>query len=569
MGMRITNKMMTSNTNTNINNNKISVDRLNTQVSTQKKISRPSEDPVIAIRALRLRSSLNEITQYYEKNIPDAKSWLEVTESALKTTQGALEDMYEYCVQGSSDDLKATDRAKVLANLKELKAQVYSAGNADYAGRTVFTGYRTGESLTYEKDTAQKFTITEGFNAKDIDTIQYVSGKVEIDASNIPVTAPATPVDNEIHRIRLAYDENDAITVGATPNKIQYKTVPTGTTTVTKNGTGFNISVGGVNYGITYNSATDRYTSDVAGSTFVKNEDGTYTLNDGSTTVNLTSTGALKNAYVTNERKVTEKTLSPNPDAAYLPAADEVFYIAETGELVLGTNAYNTLSTLKDIPGTSTIDYKYDKEQWAKGDLRPEHYFNCIDKSETPNITHNYSEQIIEYDVSVNQNLRVNTLASEVYDHDIVRDIDEMINTTQAVIDAEEKVKKLTAMKEDSQYTDAQKTVITTMLEDAEKEQTFLQDKMENLFKSNITESQGYLDQTNLALANCGARGTSLNLTQTRMKEQQASVTELASKNENIDVATAAIDLANAELAYDAALLAAGKISQQTLLNYI
>ena len=92
---------------------------------------------------------------------------------------------------------------------------------------------------------------------------------------------------------------------------------------------------------------------------------------------------------------------------------------------------------------------------------------------------------------------------------------------------------------------------------------------MENLFRSNITNSQEYLDQTNLAIANCGARGTSLTLTATRMKEQQTSVNQLASENENIDVATAAIDLANAELAYDAALLAAGKISQQTLLNYL
>ena len=41
-------------------------------MTSQKKISRPSDDPVIAIRALRLRSSLSQINQYYEKNIPDA-----------------------------------------------------------------------------------------------------------------------------------------------------------------------------------------------------------------------------------------------------------------------------------------------------------------------------------------------------------------------------------------------------------------------------------------------------------------------------------------------------------------
>lgn len=569
MSMRITNKMMTSNTNININNNKVSLDRLNTQVSTQKKISRPSEDPVVAIRALRLRSSLSEISQYYEKNIPDAESWLEVTESALKETVGVITDMYDYCVQGSNDDLTATDRAKVLANLKELKDQVYASGNADYAGRTVFTGYRTGESLTYEKDTAQQFTITEGFNASDIDTIKYVSGKV--DPSNIASTNLA---EHDVYRIRLAYDTNDA----TTPASIKYKTPITGATAA-KNGTGFTIGTGGTTYYITYDADADKYTSKVGGTergTFTKNADGTFTLSDTTATppvtANLTSTGALQNAYTTQEIPVTAVSLSPNPDAAYTTVADGgANYIAETGELILGTGAYATLSGLKDIEGADTIGFTYDKTQWMKGDLRPEHYFNCVDMADPTNpINHVYSDQIIAYDVSVNQSLRVNTLASEVYTHDITRDIDEMINATQAVIDTEDKIKKLKEMQSDALYSsDADQATLTAMLEEAEKERVFLQDKMENLFRSNITNSQGYLDQTNLAKANCGARGTKLELTETRMKEQMTSVNELASENENVDVATSAIELAQAELAYDAALLAAGKISQQTLLNYI
>lgn len=54
--MRITNNMMINNTSMNINNNKINFMFTNTQMSSQKKISRPSDDPVIAIRSLRLRS---------------------------------------------------------------------------------------------------------------------------------------------------------------------------------------------------------------------------------------------------------------------------------------------------------------------------------------------------------------------------------------------------------------------------------------------------------------------------------------------------------------------------------
>ena len=61
---KITNQMMINSSMANIQVNKKQVNTLDTQLSTQKKINKPSEDPIIAIRALRLRASLNEVTQY-------------------------------------------------------------------------------------------------------------------------------------------------------------------------------------------------------------------------------------------------------------------------------------------------------------------------------------------------------------------------------------------------------------------------------------------------------------------------------------------------------------------------
>lgn len=84
---------MQNNNLTNINMNKVLQDRLSTQMSTEKKISKPSDDPVIAIRALRLRGNVTEVTQYYSKNIPDAESWLNVTEGALKNTSSIITNM--------------------------------------------------------------------------------------------------------------------------------------------------------------------------------------------------------------------------------------------------------------------------------------------------------------------------------------------------------------------------------------------------------------------------------------------------------------------------------------------
>lgn len=108
--MRITNQMMVNSTMANIQVNKKQVNTLETQLSTQKKINKPSEDPVIAIRALRLRSSLEQVTQYLNKNIPDADSWLKTTEGAVDEAVSVITDLYAYCEQGATDSYSPSER---------------------------------------------------------------------------------------------------------------------------------------------------------------------------------------------------------------------------------------------------------------------------------------------------------------------------------------------------------------------------------------------------------------------------------------------------------------------------
>lgn len=127
--MRITNSMITQNTKSNINNNKTEYDRKNTIMATGQKISRPSEDPVIAIRALRMNTNLTQLNQYYEKNIPDANAWMEVTETALRQTNEIYSQIKENLTTGASDDNTANDRSKILENLKGLRDQVYASGD--------------------------------------------------------------------------------------------------------------------------------------------------------------------------------------------------------------------------------------------------------------------------------------------------------------------------------------------------------------------------------------------------------------------------------------------------------
>ena len=101
--MRITNQMVTGNSLRNMQKSMTEVNKRTEQMTSGKKISQASDDPVIAIRALKLRTTVNQLEQYKKKNLPDAESWLKITTTSLSNITSRIEDIQTYCVQGSTD----------------------------------------------------------------------------------------------------------------------------------------------------------------------------------------------------------------------------------------------------------------------------------------------------------------------------------------------------------------------------------------------------------------------------------------------------------------------------------
>ncbi len=537
--MRITNKIMQNNSLSNINTNKISQDKLNTMMSTQKKITRPSDDPVIAIRSLRLRSSVSQINQYYEKNAPDAESWLEVTEDAIINVTEVLTDMIKQVTKGATEQLKTGDREVIVKQLKALRDELYSTGNADYAGRFIFTGYRTDTTLAFTQPENRDFTITEQLDASAIDEITHINtiyqgaggnyDILDINDSNFDqagfnnITEQNSVTTTTLHRIRLAYKDcfEDKANPPTRLPKIEY-TDATGATQ---------------EYSVAAGNMTQAHSYDI-----------------------------------------------PSP-YENVPA-NGVVYLADTGELLLGDTAYNNLVNTKDDVSTSTknegeIRITYSKDTWEKGDLKPEHYFACTEQVPgEPDIeynqeylTYNYARQSIEYDVGFNQVIQINTTADELYTHDIGREVDDLVNTMQQMIDLEKTIDRLKstmdALSESDPNYQTKKDTLQAQLDAANKAHTYVKEKVETEFSTGITAMQGYLDQANLALTNCGTRGKKLELVESRLMSQQTTFETLKSENEDADITEIAIKLNSAELTYNASLMATGKIMQTSLLNFI
>ena len=208
--MRITNSIMINNSLNNISKNKTLSDKLNTQLSTTKKIQRPSEDPIIAIRALRLRSTYNEIGQYLSKNIADARSWMETTQEAIESINTVLTDISGYCNQGVNGYNTVEERNTLITTLKQLRDQIYSDGNANLVDRTLFTGYKTDADLTFRDDEPNtKYEITQEFTADDVKNTNRILG---LDISTIRGNVSGSSIyNNQHHVINLGYTEIDNV----------------------------------------------------------------------------------------------------------------------------------------------------------------------------------------------------------------------------------------------------------------------------------------------------------------------------------------------------------------------
>lgn len=481
--MRVTNKIIQNNQLSNINTNKTLQDKLSTQISSGKTIARPSDDPIVALRSLRLRTSVSQTTQYVEKNVEDAKSWLKVTEDAITTLTDIITDIRKQYTKATSDTLTPDDRKIVMENLQALADEIYNTGNVDFAGRSVFTGFRTSEPLTFQKNEDIKFEITETNKDFVVDTKNhvYTDGTAPIDETMV--------FRKDIARVRLSYNN----------------------------------------------------LSDVAPKISYTNAAG-----------NLVSVNAT----------VVHLNDDPYSQAAKTADTDSsIIYVPETGEILFAGEASTIPETIESVT--------YTKDAWNKGDLKPEHYFDCVSNPGADNeIVYDAHAGEIEYNIGVNQVLRINTNANECFNHDVARDIADTIQALKLVDDIDKKVTDLKS-KVKAELDPGKKAALQTELDATMKEQTFLNDNLHKLLSKSITKSDDYLDNANLALTDCGTRSKRLELIENRLDTQLSTLNELKSQNEDADIAETAIKLKSAQYSYDAALMAASKILKENLLNYI
>ncbi len=140
--MRINNGVMTDNMMRNLEKNMERLDKLNQQLSSGKKFSNPSENPIGVADSMELSSIISNHDQYL-RNIGEAKDWMASTESALKNSGKILQRAREQAVYGANGSLSENDRKQIATEVGQLKDELINVANSKLGERFLFAGQKT------------------------------------------------------------------------------------------------------------------------------------------------------------------------------------------------------------------------------------------------------------------------------------------------------------------------------------------------------------------------------------------------------------------------------------------
>jgi len=117
--------------------------RAQDEVSSMKRLRRPSDSPVDTVSAMRLRSDMGRNTQI-ARNLDDALGWLGVADNALTTTVEQLTRVRDLVVQARNASADAPARDGIANEIDKIRESVLGLANTQYNGRAVFGGTASG-----------------------------------------------------------------------------------------------------------------------------------------------------------------------------------------------------------------------------------------------------------------------------------------------------------------------------------------------------------------------------------------------------------------------------------------
>lgn len=167
----------------NLQTNLSRLGTLQGQISSLRKLQRPSDSPVGAVSALRLRGDLARSEQV-GRNIDDAMGWLGTADNTLTVVVEQIQRVRELAVTGRNAPLDAASREGLAMEVEKIRETIVGLANTRYGDRPVFGGTVSG-AISYDT------TATYVGNSTAIERTVAPGVRVQINVTGDAIFGPA------------------------------------------------------------------------------------------------------------------------------------------------------------------------------------------------------------------------------------------------------------------------------------------------------------------------------------------------------------------------------------------
>ncbi|MGY4688915.1 flagellar hook-associated protein FlgL [Salibacterium sp. K-3] len=140
--MRVTQSMLAQNSLRNLQQSYERMGVLQEQLSTGKKITKASQDPVVAMSGIRYRGETNQIQQF-QRNVGEVNNWMNSTDSALDKTTEAMQRIRELTTQAANGSYEEGQRENMAEEVTQLTQHIADMANSEVNGKYIFNGTET------------------------------------------------------------------------------------------------------------------------------------------------------------------------------------------------------------------------------------------------------------------------------------------------------------------------------------------------------------------------------------------------------------------------------------------
>ncbi|WP_141432912.1 flagellar hook-associated protein FlgL [Bacillus sp. 03113] len=137
--MRVTQSMLSNNSLRNLSESYKRLGKYQDQISSQRKITKPSDDPVVAMKGMYYRSNLTEVEQY-KRNLSELYVWMDHSEAGIDQANSGLQRIRELVIQGQSGTNSPENRQAIAREIEQLKEDLVNVANTQVNGRYIFHG---------------------------------------------------------------------------------------------------------------------------------------------------------------------------------------------------------------------------------------------------------------------------------------------------------------------------------------------------------------------------------------------------------------------------------------------